>query len=114
MQFITTNGATPDVGASCAPRLQNGLQIFAGGFPIFRGQTVVGAIGISGDGIDQDDMVGFLGLFRAGRALNTGIANAPSRRRNDRISPDGANLRWVQCPFTPFNGSRDQSVCKGK
>ncbi len=38
----------------------------------------------------------------------------PSRRRNDRISPDGANLRWVQCPFTPFNGSRDQSVCKGK
>ena len=30
------------------------------------------------------------------------------------ISPDGANLRWVQCPFTPFNGSNDQNVCGGK
>ena len=110
--FVTAGGT--DVDASCVDRLQNGLQIFSGGVPIFRGNTIVGGIGVSGDGIDQDDMVAFLGLYRAGQTLKTGIANAESRRRNDRISPDGANLRWVQCPFTPFNGSRDQSVCKGK
>jgi uncharacterized protein GlcG (DUF336 family) len=103
-----------DTDASCVPRLQNGLQIFSGGVPIFRGNTIVGGIGVSGDGIDQDDMVAFLGLYRAGQVLKNGIANAPSHRRNDRISPSNANLRWVQCPFTPFNGSRDQSVCKGK
>ena len=112
--FVTSGGALPDTDASCVDRLQNGLQIFSGGVPIFRGNTPVGAIGVSGDGIDQDDMVAFLGLYRAGQVLRNGVANAPSRRRDDRISPDGANLRWVQCPFTPFNGSRDQSVCKGK
>ena len=111
---VFVGGGGTDVDASCAPRLQNGLQIFSGGVPIFRGNTPVGAIGVSGDGIDQDDMVAFLGLYRAGQILKSGVANAPSRRRDDRISPDGANLRWVQCPFTPFNGSRDQSVCKGK
>ena len=113
--FVTEpDGAAVDIGASCVPRLGNGLQIFAGGVPIFRGQTVVGAIGVSGDGIDQDDMVAFLGLDRAAGRLTTGIGQAPKQRRADRLSPDSANLRWVQCPFTPFNGSKDQSVCKGK
>ena len=104
----------PTCGASCVARLGNGLQIFAGGVPIFRGQTVVGGIGVSGDGIDQDDMVAFLGLDRAAGRSSTGIGQAPKQRRADRLSPDSANLRWVQCPFTPFNGSNDQSVCKGK
>jgi uncharacterized protein GlcG (DUF336 family) len=112
--FVTDpEGDAIDVGASCVDRLQNGLQIFSGGVPIFRGQTIVGGVGVSGDGIDQDDMVSFLGLERAARTLRTGIAQAPKPRRADRLSPSGANLRWVQCPFTPFNGSNDQSVCKG-
>src|SRR5262249_33078528 len=37
-------------------RARNGIQIFAGGEPIYRGATLVGAIGVSGDGVDQDDM----------------------------------------------------------
>src|SRR5205085_1789831 len=31
-------------------RLANGMQIFSGGVPIYRGNTLVGAIGVSGDG----------------------------------------------------------------
>src|SRR5665213_302193 len=39
---------TPSGGKT---QLANGLQIFSGGYPIFRGNTLVGGIGISGDGI---------------------------------------------------------------
>jgi hypothetical protein len=35
-----------------------------------------GGIGVSGDGIDQDDMIAFLGLHNAAAALGT-INNAP-------------------------------------
>ncbi|HRQ66706.1 MAG TPA: heme-binding protein, partial [Xanthomonadaceae bacterium] len=55
----------PDqVPGSCTllPQLGNGIQIFPGSVPIYRGGTLVGGIGVSGDGIDQDDMVSFLGL----------------------------------------------------
>ena len=83
--------------------------------PIYRGNQLVGAIGVSGDGIDQDDMVAFLGLANAGRALNNGIANAPAAIRNDTIVPqgEGTRLRYVNCPQAPFNNSTDQNVCAG-
>src|SRR3546814_10505940 len=45
----------PDVAAG-RNRLQNGIQIFPGSVPIYRGGRLVGGIGVSGDGIDQDDM----------------------------------------------------------
>jgi len=67
---------------------------------------------VSGDGIDQDDMIAFLGLDRAARALGT-INNAPAAMRADRLSPMGINLRYVQCPFAPFLGSDQQNVCQG-
>jgi hypothetical protein len=75
----------------------------------------VGAIGISGDGIDQDDMVAFLGLSNAGKALNTGIGNAPKAIRADNLVPrgEGTRLRYVNCPVAPFNDSSEQNVCEG-
>ncbi len=98
-----------------APQVANGIQIFPGSVPIFRGNQLVGAIGISGDGIDQDDMVAFLGLANAGKALGTGLGNAPVAIRNDNIVPqgEGTRLRYVNCPQTPFNGSNEQNVCAG-
>jgi uncharacterized protein GlcG (DUF336 family) len=95
-------------------RLANGLQIFSGGVPIYRGQQLIGAIGVSGDGIDQDDMIAFLGLHNAGQRLNTGIGNAPQDRRADTLEVGGAGLRYVNCPFTPFLNSKEQRVCDGK
>ena len=93
----------------------NGIQIFPGSVPIYRGNQLVGAIGISGDGIDQDDMVAFLGLANAGNALGTGVANAPTASRADNIAPqgEGTRLRYVNCPQAPFNNSTDQNVCAG-
>jgi uncharacterized protein GlcG (DUF336 family) len=96
-------------------RARNGIQIFPGGVPIYRGTQLVGAIGVSGDGVDQDDMIAFLGVANAGKTLNTGIANAPANIRADLISVGGfgARLRYVQCPQAPFNNSTEQNVCAG-
>jgi uncharacterized protein GlcG (DUF336 family) len=105
----------PATGCTTDPRIRNGIQIFPGSFPIYRGSTLIGAVGVSGDGIDQDDMVSFLGLANAGKILNTGIANAPPAMRADTLSPqgEGTRLRYVNCPQAPFNGSTEQNVCAG-
>jgi uncharacterized protein GlcG (DUF336 family) len=105
----------PPAGCTTDPRIRNGIQIFPGSFPIYRGSTLIGAVGVSGDGIDQDDMVSFLGLANAGKILNTGIANAPPAIRADQLSPqgEGTRLRYVNCPQAPFNGSTEQNVCAG-
>jgi uncharacterized protein GlcG (DUF336 family) len=94
-------------------RLGNGLQIFAGSVPIFRGSTLVGAIGVSGDGVDQDDMVAILGLAQASNTLQGAIGNAPSARRADTLSPQGVRLKYVQCPQAPFTNSTAENVCAG-
>jgi uncharacterized protein GlcG (DUF336 family) len=94
--------------------VNNGIQIFPGGVPVYRGDTLIGGLGVSGDGVDQDDMIAFLGLARAGKALNTGVANAPASRRSDTLTAQqGLNLRYVQCPQAPFNNSVEQNVCQG-
>jgi uncharacterized protein GlcG (DUF336 family) len=96
-------------------RARNGIQIFPGSVPIYRGETLIGAIGVSGDGIDQDDMISFLGLANASRALNNSIGNAPKPKRADNLEPRGigTRLRYVQCPQAPFNDSSEQNVCEG-
>jgi hypothetical protein len=94
-------------------RIPNGIQIFPGSAPIYRGNVLVGGIGVSGDGVDQDDMVSFLGLHNAGVILGT-IGNAPPAMRADTLAPGGAHLRYVQCPQAPFIDSDDNNVCEGK
>lgn len=95
------------------PELANGIQVFPGSVPIYRGNELVGAVGVSGDGVDQDDMIAFLGLANAGRKLATGIGNAPAAIRADTLTPMGTRLRYVQCPQSPFNDSTEQNVCSG-
>lgn len=124
VRFADAVAAATDSNATCTfftafagtnlTRLSNGLQIFAGGVPIFRGGFVIGGIGVSGDGIDQDDMVAFLGLNDAAGALGSGLNHAPPVGRADRFAPGGAHLRYVSCPFKPFINSRRQNVCDGK
>ena len=96
--------------------MQNGLQIFAGAVPVYRGNVMVGAIGISGDGIDQDDMIAFLGTNNASVRLGGSITNAPVAIRADQVVVPvgaGARLRYVSCPFAPFLDSNANNVCQG-
>ncbi|MGH8540171.1 MAG: heme-binding protein, partial [Stenotrophobium sp.] len=104
-----------DVPQNCTgiARLPNGTQIFPGSVPVYRGNQLVGGIGVSGDGVDQDDMVAFLGLANAGAVLGT-ISNAPPAMRADRLAPQGAQLRYVECPQAPFLDSSTQDVCGGQ
>ncbi|PZN96450.1 MAG: hypothetical protein DCF31_03235, partial [Alphaproteobacteria bacterium] len=105
--------ATPDGGN----RLANGLQIFPGAVPVYRGSTLVGAVGVSGDGIDQDDMIAFLGTANAGIRIG-GIGLPPAGIRSDQVlvpvaGTNGVRLRFVGCPFAPFLDTADQNVCQG-
>jgi uncharacterized protein GlcG (DUF336 family) len=123
-QFVS--GASPtDTAQRCTAlpdtvqgqnRLQNGIQIFPGSVPIYRGNTLVGGIGVSGDGIDQDDMVSFLGLNNGGARVGT-VGNAPKDIRADRVVVSVGNaqvrLRYVSCPFAPFLDTNTQNVCEG-
>ena len=94
-------------------RLGNGLQIFPGSVPIYRGGVLVGGVGVSGDGVDQDDMVAILGLANASKALGGSIANAPAARRADTLTPQGTRLKYVECPQAPFVNSDAENVCEG-
>jgi len=118
----------PDTAAQCTqlpapptsptkkPVLANGLQIFPGGFPVYRNGLLVGGVGISGDGVDQDDMTGFLGIYNAGQQLKTGIGEAPAGIRSSVLhSPNGGLApHYVNCPYAPYVGSNSQNLCIGK
>lgn len=101
-------------------RLRNGIQIFPGAVPLYRGGVLIGAIGVSGDGVDQDDMVAFYGASRRGLDYvgYTTVGdpylgfNAPLEIRADQIVPQrNSRLRYVNCPEAPFSGSNEQGVC---
>ncbi|MGH8494288.1 MAG: heme-binding protein [Moraxellaceae bacterium] len=114
-QLIASLGGDFSVGCTGIPAVRNGLQIFPGGVPIYRNGVLIGAIGVSGDGVDQDDMVALLGVARASNALggSSPISNAPASIRADQLTPQGKHLRYAQCPQTPFNNSSEQNVCAG-
>lgn len=99
--------------AGAISQLANGSQIFPGSVPIYRGTALIGAIGVSGDGVDQDDMIAFLGLHRAANAVGS-IGNAPKQMRADSLTPQGIRLRYINCPVTPFIDNDEQNVCEGK
>ncbi len=107
--------STPDA-APGQNRLENGIQIFPGSVPVYRGGELIGGLGVSGDGIDQDDMISFLGLHNAGTRGGS-IGNAPKDIRADRIVVDlgdaEVRLRYVSCPFAPFLDTAEQNVCEG-
>lgn len=120
--------AAPDVPVNCTgidgfdngfaqagviAALANGTQIFPGSVPVYRGTQLIGGIGVSGDGVDQDDMIAFLGVHEAAAQLG-GFGNAPPGMRADTLVPQGSRLRYVNCPVTPYINSDEQNVCSDK
>lgn len=65
--------------------LRNGITIFPGGVPLYKKGKLVGAVGISGDGVDQDDLIAFSG----GKRYAPPVAN-----RSDAIS-EGATVDLI-------------------
>ena len=80
------------VPCSTIPNLPNGMQIFAGSVPLYKNGVLVGAVGISGDGIDQDDIISAAG--------GNGFAPA-SGIRSDQIFVRGVRLPFLKFPRSP-------------
>jgi uncharacterized protein GlcG (DUF336 family) len=78
---------------TAVPELRNGLQIFAGGLPIYRGSTLVGGIGVSGDGIDQDDLIA---------AAGANLFAPPDAIRSDKFFVRSVRLPFLKFPARPF------------
>jgi uncharacterized protein GlcG (DUF336 family) len=72
--------------------LANGIQIFPGSVPLYKNGRLVGAIGISGDGVDQDDLIS---------AMGSAGFEAPSDVRCDRLFVRGVRLPYVKFPRHP-------------
>jgi uncharacterized protein GlcG (DUF336 family) len=81
-----------NVPCTAIPELANGIQIFAGSVPLYKNGVLVGAIGISGDGIDQDDIIAAAGA--QGFSPPVGI-------RADQIMVRGVRLPFVKFPRSP-------------
>lgn len=126
--FVLSDGASPDTPRRCTRspdvvagqnRLQNGIQIFPGSVPVYRGNVLVGGLGVSGDGIDQDDMVSFLGTVNGGIQAGNQISLPPAAVRSDTVvvpvtGGRTVRLRFVGCPFAPFLDTPEQNVCQGR
>jgi uncharacterized protein GlcG (DUF336 family) len=84
--------AASPVRCSNISYIPNGSQIFPGGVPLYKNGELVGAIGISGDGVDQDDIIAAAG--------STGFA-APANIRADQIFVRGIRLPYVKFPRSP-------------
>ncbi|HEX6650403.1 MAG TPA: heme-binding protein [Pyrinomonadaceae bacterium] len=82
----------PVPSCTSVPGLSNGIQIFPGSVPLYKNGVLVGAIGISGDGVDQDD------LIAAGGANGF---SPPSGIRSDQIFVRSVRLPFVKFPRSP-------------
>jgi uncharacterized protein GlcG (DUF336 family) len=77
------------------PPYRNGITIFPGGIPLYKNGALAGAIGVSGDGVDQDDLIAAAGA--AG-------FEPPPAIRCDRFSYHGVRLPYVKFPRQPELG----------
>ena len=83
----------PPCPCTAVPELKNGAQIFAGGVPIYRGMTLIGAVGVSGDGIEQDDIIA---------AAGANLFAPPIAIRSDNFFVRNVRLPFLKFPPRPF------------
>jgi uncharacterized protein GlcG (DUF336 family) len=73
---------------------QSGVVFFPGSVPLYRNGMLVGGLGISGDGVDQDDFVA---------AGGSAGFEAPAGIRADQIVLQGVRLPYLKFPSKPTN-----------
>ncbi len=77
--------------ASTDLKKQNGIVFFPGSTPIYKNGELVGGLGVSGDGVDQDDVVTFL------------AAQDFLPHQNGQVSADETFVIGARLPFIKFN-----------
>src|SRR5579863_5764661 len=89
-QFDTLHPCTQ--GSQAANPNQNGIVFFPGSLPLYKNGVLVGGLGVSGDGVDQDDFV-----------TSAGAAgfDAPPSIHADQIIDEGVRLPYLKFPQNP-------------
>jgi uncharacterized protein GlcG (DUF336 family) len=79
-------------GSQPANPHQNGIVFFPGSVPLYKNGVLVGGMGVSGDGVDQDDYV-----------TNAGAKgfDAPENIRADQVTIDGVRMPYLKFPRNP-------------
>ena len=122
IDLVRARGIKTCTGQTLLP-IRSGIQIYAGGVPIFKSGVLVGAIGAAGDAPEQDNLVAFEGLRQAGITLGgdgvgriARIGNAPPELRFDTVPvpvPGAGSVRlpYVACPISPFLDGDTENAC---
>lgn len=99
----TLSEVMPNLNFMINRNLPNGITIFPGGFPLYRNGQLIGAIGVSGDGVDQDDIVGASGTVDFLTPLEIGA---------DEFTFEGTRLPYAKFPRDPTGtlGNNDAVV----
>jgi uncharacterized protein GlcG (DUF336 family) len=74
------------------PPYGNGISIFPGGLPLYKNGQLVGGIGVSGDGVEQNDLIAFAGA--------QGF-EPPPEIRSDQFKYRDIRLPYVKFPRQP-------------
>ena len=82
-----TQGSDPNF-----PQYQNGIVFFPGSLPLYKNGVLAGGLGVSGDGVDQDDFV-----------TNGGAQGfpAPPNITADNVTIDNVRLPYLKFPRNP-------------
>ncbi|MBA3963786.1 MAG: heme-binding protein [Chthoniobacterales bacterium] len=99
----TLQNVVPNLTFTPDPNLPNGITIFPGGFPLYRNGQLIGAIGVSGDGVDQDDLVAASGTVNFPTPLQIGA---------DEFVLEGTRLPYAKFPRDPTGtlGALDTTI----
>ena len=115
-----------ELGTPADGRFRNGITVFPGGVPLYRNGQLVGGVGVSGDGVDQDDQVaeaasGGFGAPGGIRCdfLDEGRIKGSLNRALDRLDaatpglPGGAGLTFFRQQLDKSRARLDSIVLDG-
>jgi len=88
----TANPCTQGFQAGAPNDKKSGIVFFPGSAGLYRNGALVGGLGVSGDGVDQDDFV---------TSAGTKGFEAPAAIRADQISINGVRLPYFKFPRNP-------------
>jgi len=88
------NPCTQGLQSGAANSNKSGIVFFPGSAGLFRNGALVGGLGVSGDGVDQDDYV---------TSGGTAGFEAPANIRADQIMDQGVRLPYFKFPRNPTN-----------
>ncbi len=90
----TANPCSQGLGSGLPSGNNSGIVFFPGSAGLYKNGVLVGGLGVSGDGVDQDDFV---------TSAGTKGFEAPDAMRADQILIEGVRLPYFKFPRNPTN-----------